>query len=158
LLYRAGNGEEYDEALLNAVKKFQADQGYVNGGGIIGPGTRARLVTALLRKFGAPKFSELDASQGVHVPTVFLSYAWGDSQRVNKLDQWLRDRWSSAPLGISSSLPSAFGIAMPLRLCAWKEASISTKSEASAFWEPVKLELAHYPARDYGAANSSPWT
>jgi hypothetical protein len=65
-----------------------------------------------------------------------------------------RRLWSPRPLGRSSSTPSTFGISMPLHLHAWTEASISMKSDASAFGG---LELARYPAHDCGSAHSSSW-
>jgi hypothetical protein len=57
--------------LTDAVRRFQELVKNRNIDGIVGPGTRAKLVSALLRKFGASRFSELDASQVVRVPTVF---------------------------------------------------------------------------------------
>lgn len=81
----------YDSQLCQAVERFQSKAGHRNIDGAIGPGTRARLVSKLLEEFGASKFDELDASEAVLIPTVFLSYAWVDTLRVNKLDQWLRD-------------------------------------------------------------------
>src|SRR5262245_41654841 len=81
----------FDRELSDAVKRFQRQTGHRNADGAIGPGTRSRLVSRLLQEFGAAKFSELDASECVRIPTVFLSYAWTDTHRVNKLDQWLRD-------------------------------------------------------------------
>jgi hypothetical protein len=81
----------FDDQLTDAVRRFQERVKSQNIDGIVGPGTRSQLVSALLRKFGASKFSELDASQVVRVLTVFLSYARVDTPRVDKLDQWLRD-------------------------------------------------------------------
>jgi hypothetical protein len=81
----------YDRQLFEAVKRFQKEIGHRNMDGAIGPGTRSLLVSKLLEESGAAKFSELDASEIVRIPTVFLSYAWVDAPRVNKLDQWLRD-------------------------------------------------------------------
>lgn len=86
-----GDPQLYDQQLSEAVKQFQRKTGHRNIDGAIGPGTRSRLVSSLLQEFGAAKFSELDASEAVRIPTVFLSYAWVDTPRVNKLDQWLRD-------------------------------------------------------------------
>jgi hypothetical protein len=81
----------YDSQLYQAVKRFQSETDHRNTDGALGPGTRARLVSKLLKEFGASKFDDLDASEAVRIPTVFLSYAWVDTPRVNKLDQWLRD-------------------------------------------------------------------
>jgi TIR domain len=81
----------YDRQLSEAVERFQKETGHRNIDGAIGPGTRFRLVAKLLEVFGASKFHDLDPSESARIPTVFLSYAWVDSPRVNKLDQWLRD-------------------------------------------------------------------
>jgi hypothetical protein len=81
----------YDQSLFEAVKRFQKEIEHRNVDGVIGPGTRARLVSELLRQDGVLKFTKLDASEAVRIPTVFLSYAWVDTSRVDKLDQWLRD-------------------------------------------------------------------
>jgi len=37
-------------------------------------------------------FQRLQLPEQRREPSVFLSYAWSDSERVDKLDQWLRDR------------------------------------------------------------------
>jgi hypothetical protein len=81
----------YDQQLSEAVKRFQEKTGHRNIDGVIGPGTRSRLVSKLLEEFGASKFNEMDASEAIRIPSVFLSYAWTDTPRVNKLDQWMRD-------------------------------------------------------------------
>jgi hypothetical protein len=83
--------QSYDHQLSEAVKKFQKKAGNRNKDGIIGPGTRSLLVSKLLEQCGASKFAQLDASEAVRIPTVFLSYTRDDTPRVNKLDQWLRD-------------------------------------------------------------------
>jgi hypothetical protein len=83
--------ELYDSQLAEAVKRFQNDLRHKNIDGVIGPGTRSRLISMLLQEFGALMIEDLDASEAVRVPTIFLSYAWVDTNRVNKLDQWLRD-------------------------------------------------------------------
>jgi hypothetical protein len=102
--FRTAGGDPllYDQSLFKAVEKFQEETGHRNVDGAIGPGTRARLVSELLRKSGAPKFAELDASEAGLVPTVFLSYAWDDASRVDKLDQWLRDHGISVIRDTSS--------------------------------------------------------
>ena len=83
--------ELYDQQLCDAVTRFQEQTGHRNIDGVIGPGTRSQLVSRILQKFGAAKFASLDASDAVRIPTVFLSYAWTETRRVDKLDQWLRD-------------------------------------------------------------------
>lgn len=81
----------YDERLFDAVQRFQKKMGHRNLDGIIGPGTRSLLVSELLRHSGVSAFAKLDDAEAGRVPTVFLSYAWADAARVDKLDQWLRD-------------------------------------------------------------------
>ena len=82
----------FDENLSAAVTLFQRRLHHRSNDGRIGPRTRVRLVNALLVEFGASRFLELDRSEVTRPPTVFLSYAWGDSDAVDKIDQWLRDR------------------------------------------------------------------
>jgi hypothetical protein len=81
----------FDSQLAEAVERFQKDTGHRNVDGRIGPGTRARLVSRILQNLGASKFDDLDPSEAIRISTVFLSYAWVDTSRVNKLDQWLQD-------------------------------------------------------------------
>ena len=81
----------YDQKLTEAIRRFQQKTGNRNIDGNIGPGTRSLLVSKFLQNFGVSQFAELDASDSIQTPTVFLSYAQVDSERVNKLDQWLRD-------------------------------------------------------------------
>lgn len=81
----------YDQHLSDAVMRFQKQVAHRSVDGGIGPGTRARLIENILHEFGAQKFLELDNSEVVRTPTVFFSYAWHDTLRVNKLEQWLRD-------------------------------------------------------------------
>ena len=81
----------FDQPLSDAVLRFQCDSKCRSNDGRVGPGTRSQLVLALIEQFGVAHFAKLDDSDIHHVPTVFLSYAWADSPKVNKLDQWLRD-------------------------------------------------------------------
>jgi hypothetical protein len=83
------NPKLFDEELSDAVRSFQSKNGHRNGDGRVGPGTRALLVSEVLEAFPASWFDRLDRSDVK--PTVFLSYAWSDSSKVDKLDQWLRD-------------------------------------------------------------------
>jgi hypothetical protein len=77
----------YDQRLFDAIKRFQEAVGHRNVDGVVGPGTRKQLASRLLQEFGVPVFRALINRK----PTVFLSYAWADSARVEKLDQWLQD-------------------------------------------------------------------
>jgi hypothetical protein len=74
------------------VKEFQKDFHHRVADGLVGPGTRKLLVTSLLGHYAADIFLRLDQSEIAEAPSVFLSYAWADSAKVDKLDQWLRDR------------------------------------------------------------------
>ena len=87
----SGEPNLYDERLLEAVRRFQQAMGHRSIDGRVGPGTRALLVQQLLQSGGVGRFAELDGSDVKPVPTVFISYAWLDSDRVDKLDQWLQD-------------------------------------------------------------------
>jgi hypothetical protein len=97
----------YDQELFEAVKQFQKEKGHRNTDGIIGPGTRSLLVSELLRVSGASQFDQLDSSEFVRIPTVFLSYAWADAPRVNKLDQWLRDHGTHVIRDVSDFVPGS---------------------------------------------------
>ena len=89
---RLGDDPElFDQKLSEAVQAYQIKTLPRNSDGRVGPGTPAQLVTTLLERFGASRFADLDNSDVIRIPTGFLSYAWSDSQRVHKLDQWLRD-------------------------------------------------------------------
>jgi hypothetical protein len=81
----------YDRELSEAVERFQKEVRNRNIDGAIGPGTRSRLAVRLLQDAGASQFANLDASEVVRPPTIFMSYAWADTTPVDKLDQWLRD-------------------------------------------------------------------
>lgn len=81
----------FDEELSEAVRSFQTKNGHRNGDGRVGPGTRELLVTKLLEAFSASWFERDGLDRSDVKPTVFLSYAWSDSSKVDKLEQWLRD-------------------------------------------------------------------
>lgn len=81
----------YDEALGAAVRTFQAKYGHRVTDGRVGPGTRELLVSELFHRFSPTIFARLRRPEGWSRPSVFISYASADRDRVNKLDQWLRD-------------------------------------------------------------------
>ena len=56
-----------------------------------GPGTRALLVSELFRRFSPTIFARFRRPEAWSRPSVFISYASADRERVNKIDQWLRD-------------------------------------------------------------------
>lgn len=80
----------FDTALEAAVVRFQDEFHHRVSDGAVGTGTRQLIISNLLAQFNANIFLRLDRS--AFVPSVFLSYAWRDSPKVDKLDQWLRDR------------------------------------------------------------------
>lgn len=81
----------YDETLGAAVRSFQAKHGHRVTDGRVGPGTRERLVSELLHRFSPSIFARLRRPEAWGRPSVFVSYASADRDRVNKIDQWLRD-------------------------------------------------------------------
>ncbi len=81
----------YDEMLREAVSAFQAKYSHRVTDGLVGPGTRERLVSELLHKFSPSIFARLRRPEAWSRPSVFISYATADRERVNKVDQWLRD-------------------------------------------------------------------
>src|SRR5262245_36623755 len=136
--------ELFDQELSDAVRAFQAKMGHGNTDGRVGPGTRARLVTALLERFGAPRFADLDGSDVIRIPTVFLSYAWRDSLRVNKLDQWLRDRGVRVIRDIDS-FSAGSNIKANIRksiLSADKVVAVYSKQSKNRDWPAFEHQLA----------------
>jgi|SRR5664280_495715 len=81
----------YDETLREAVRDFQAKYGHRVTDGLVGPGTRERLVSELLHRFSPSIFARFRRPEAWSRPSVFISYATADRERVNKVDQWLRD-------------------------------------------------------------------
>jgi TIR domain len=81
----------FDEPLRAAVREFQVKYHHRVADGLIGPGTRSRLTSEILHVMGPSVFQRLHRPEQRNRPSVFLSYAWSDSGRVDKLDQWLRD-------------------------------------------------------------------
>lgn len=81
----------FDESLRAAVREFQVKYGHRVADGQIGPGTRSRLTSEILHKFDPSIFQRLRRPEQRRRPSIFLSYAWRDAERVDKLDQWLRD-------------------------------------------------------------------
>lgn len=70
---------------------FQTDNKHTALDGYVGPGTRQRLTQKLIEKQGERVFATTKHPEGYQPPIVFLSYAWEDTEKVNKIDQWLRD-------------------------------------------------------------------
>jgi hypothetical protein len=83
--------ELYDNTLKEAVRTFQTRFAHRVADGLVGPGTRARLVSELLHRFSPSIFARLRRPESWNRRSVFLSYASADRDTVNKIDQWLRD-------------------------------------------------------------------
>ncbi len=81
----------YDEGLRELVQKFQESFRHRVADGAVGPGTREHLTTELLHRFSPSIFERLRRPEAWDRPSVFICYASADSERVNKIDQWLRD-------------------------------------------------------------------
>jgi hypothetical protein len=84
------DAELFDHDLEKQVKTFQKRWNHPIVDGKVGPNTRSRLVRVLLAQFDVSAFRRLKRNED-DKPTVFVSYAWADSERVDKLDQWLRN-------------------------------------------------------------------
>src|SRR3954468_4832343 len=81
----------YDEKLREAVCTFQSKYHHRVVDGLVGPGTRELLVSELFHQFSPSIFARLRRPEAWGRPSVFISYASADRERVNKIDQWLRD-------------------------------------------------------------------
>ena len=81
----------YDETLRQAVRTFQTKYSHRVADGRVGPGTRELLVSELFHKFSPSIFARFRRPETWSRPSVFISYASVDRERVDKLDQWLRD-------------------------------------------------------------------
>jgi len=73
------------------VSAFQAKYGHRVSDGLVGPGTRERLASELLHQFSPSIFARFRRPEAWSRPSVFISYATADRERLNKVDQWLRD-------------------------------------------------------------------
>ncbi len=80
----------FDSTLEEAVKRFQDEFRHRVSDGAVGPETRRLIVSNLLGRFSPSIFLRFDRS--ALTPSLFLSYARLDAPRVDKLDQWLRDK------------------------------------------------------------------
>ena len=91
--YRIPVTDTFNQDLSQELRRFQEDNKHPCIDGLFGPGTRKLLVEKALTTLGASFFAKLrPAFPGFH--RVFISYAWRDTPKVDKLDQWLRDRGS----------------------------------------------------------------
>jgi len=85
----SANADVFDEKLWSAVRQFQKARHHARVDGLVGPVTRRLIVSALLENEKAIVFDRLQRPDPVR--QVFISYAWKDGAKVDKLDQWLRD-------------------------------------------------------------------
>lgn len=81
----------FDQSLVAAVKEFQIRYHHRVADGQIGPRTRGRLISEVLHRYDSSIFQRLLKPEQRRRPSIFLSYARRDGERVDKLDQWLRD-------------------------------------------------------------------
>jgi hypothetical protein len=81
----------YDTALKEAVRAFQTKYSHRVADGLVGPDTRERLASELLHRFSPSIFARLRRPEAWSRPSVFISYASADGERVNKIDGWLSD-------------------------------------------------------------------
>jgi hypothetical protein len=86
---KQGNPKHFDAGLKQQVASFQKEFGHPITDGKVGPRTRDRLVRAVLDRLDAIVFRRLQRNEH-EKPTAFLSYAWADGEKVDKVDQWLR--------------------------------------------------------------------
>ena len=94
LEFRTVSADEllYDETLREAVCTFQSKFGHRVVDGLTGPGTRERLVSELFHRFSPSIFARLRRPEIWSRRSVFINYSSADRERVNKIDQWLRDK------------------------------------------------------------------
>jgi hypothetical protein len=88
----AGDPQQFTEELATLVERFQRDVGNKVADGQVGPNTRRHLVQRLLERYSPAIFERMGLRGPRGKPTVFLSYASEDVRKVEKLDQWLRDK------------------------------------------------------------------
>jgi hypothetical protein len=88
--YRIPQTDTFNQTLSDELRRFQQDNSHRNTDGKFGPNTRSLLVEKALDVLGPSFFAGMPPA----FPSfyrVFISYAWNDKQKVNKLDQWLRN-------------------------------------------------------------------
>jgi hypothetical protein len=83
----------FDAELENSVRAFQEQYNHRSKDGLVGPGTRRKLISVLLSiNDNDPEiFRRLRNPEPTAGPCVFLSYSGKDSVAVDRLDQWLRN-------------------------------------------------------------------
>lgn len=89
--FSAPGSSTYDAELKKAVMCFQENNQHRVVDGAVGLETRNLLAHLLLTRFGPTIFLRLTSPVAHLPPAVFISYASKDSERVNEIDQWLRD-------------------------------------------------------------------
>jgi hypothetical protein len=87
----ASESDVFDAGLSQAVAEFQGKFGHRVADGLVGPGTRRRLVTVLVERFESTEiFLRLPEQEAQR--SVFLSYAHLDADKVDPIDGWLRGK------------------------------------------------------------------
>jgi hypothetical protein len=81
--------DHFDKALESGIKELQKKFHHRVIDGRVGPGTRKLIVREVLHVHDASIFQRLRKPE--LAPSVFLSYASADCEKVDKIEQWLRD-------------------------------------------------------------------
>ena len=98
------DADRFDADLQQQVKAFQERFQHRVTDGEVGPGTR-RLITKLLLEEGNTSiFERYRKPENTRLPCIFISYSWGDQDKVQKLVQWLRDHEVNVILDADSFL------------------------------------------------------
>lgn len=86
--------DEYTSEVRDTVATFQKMVKHQNVDGVVGPGTRMKLVTAALQRseVGAQFFAKLDATWEREFYAAFVSYAWVDTTMLDKICACLEDK------------------------------------------------------------------
>jgi hypothetical protein len=97
--------ELFDAGLEQLVKELQDEFRHRVSDGVVGPGTRRLIVSNLLGRFDATIFRRYLRPETARTPSVFLSYARQDKDKVAKLSQWLRDHNVRVSVDADSFVP-----------------------------------------------------
>lgn len=92
----------FDEDLEELVKVLQNHFRHRVSDGEVGPGTRELIVSNILGRYDARIFKRYIRPETAQVPSIFLSYAWKDNGKVEKLTQWLRNHEVTVTIDIDS--------------------------------------------------------
>jgi len=81
--------DHFDRTLESGIKELQEKFHHRIIDGRVGPGTRKLIVREVLHIHDASIFQRLRKPE--LAPSVFISYASADREKVDKIEQWLRD-------------------------------------------------------------------